>query len=312
MNLLEKLMRFVWRTARNAACVFPVGCRWLFPQSELAARFGRADAEYAWRVFKHHFDRLQDAGFSSVDRILEIGPGRNLGTALLWWAYCSSKRNKPCEVVCWDVFKNASPEGNGYWADLAGEIIDMKFAGEWRSEKAGLECLQDHLRAVSERRMQPQIDYRVEPLSKFEAYSRAKALQFDLIYSQASIEHIWHIEEFWDAMGRLTRFGDGGWHSHRIDLADHGRRETNYIEMLEWSSPAYWLTLRFVPGATNRWRAYHHLVKMQSLGMKILDAKREVRNELPIPLSKVTSAYRKLGEEELRTAALDVVAIMRG
>ena len=107
---------------------------------------------------------------------------------------------------------------------------------------------------------------------------------------------------------KLTR--KDGWHSHRIDLADHGRRETNYIEMLEWSRLGYWLTMRFIPGATNRWRAWHHLNKLESLGFKIVDVYREARDRLPISLSCVSAEFRQLDEEELRTTAVDVVAII--
>ena len=108
-------------------------------------------------------------------------------------------------------------------------------------------------------------------------------------------------------MVRLT--DESGWHSHRIDLADHGGRESNYIEMLEWSRCGYWLTMRFIPGAINRWRAGHHLSKLESLGMKIIDVRREMREHLPIPLSKVASEFRNLSEDELRTTAVDLVGV---
>ncbi|MEN8131638.1 MAG: hypothetical protein ABFS45_15885 [Pseudomonadota bacterium] len=106
-------------------------------------------------------------------------------------------------------------------------------------------------------------------------------------------------------MASLTK--PGGWHRHRIDLAEPGRRETNYIEILEWSRLGYWLTMRFIPGATNRWRASHHLNKLKSLGLEIVQARREMRDRLPIPLSWVSDEFSKLGEKELRTTALDAM-----
>jgi hypothetical protein len=33
--------------------------------------------------FHRHFNMLRDVGFSSVERMLEVGSGRNLGTPLL-------------------------------------------------------------------------------------------------------------------------------------------------------------------------------------------------------------------------------------
>lgn len=100
----------------------------------------------------------------------------------------------------------------------------------------------------------------------------------------------------------------GGWHSHRIDLADHGRRESNYIEMLQWSRLGYWLTMRFVPGAINRWRACHHLEKLVHEGFAIVSAERTAREALPVPLRSISMEFRNLEEIELRTTALDVVA----
>ena len=81
-----------------------------------------------------------------------------------------------------------------------------------------------------------------------------------------------HLEraDFWRAIIGLTKAG--GWHSHRIDLSDHGRRETNYIEMLEWSPISYYLTMRFIPGAINRWRASTHMTFLAEAGLKILSA----------------------------------------
>lgn len=277
----------------------------LFPTDALAARFGRGDADYAWSVFSHHRAELDAAGFKAADRILEIGPGRNLGTALLWWALLSSgNENNLIEIVCWDVFKNVKPETDGFWVELAQALLAKPietFTG------ADMSRIQQRLRDVAEGRAFPNISYRVEPLVELEASMAPAGHAFDLIYSQAAIEHIWHIDAFWNAMGRLTT--SNGWHSHRIDLADHGRRESNYIEMLEWSHLGYWLTMRFIPGAINRWRACHHLEKMAALGMRIRAQKRSLRDQLPIQLSQLTAGFRELGEAELRTTALDVVAI---
>ena len=105
----------------------------------------------------------------------------------------------------------------------------------------------------------------------------------------------------------LTRAG--GWHSHRIDLADHGRRETNYIEMLEWSPIGYYLTMRFIPGAINRWRASTHMTFLAEAELKILSASRETREVLPITRWRINRAFRTLDELDLRTTALDVVGV---
>ncbi|MCB2263623.1 MAG: class I SAM-dependent methyltransferase [Candidatus Thiosymbion ectosymbiont of Robbea hypermnestra] len=207
----------------NLLCIVPITRRLLFPQERLAVHFGRGDAEYAWGVFQPHFNRLQNAGFISAERILEIGPGRNLGTALLWWAYCETRRGAPAEVICWDVFKNAAPEISGFWSKLAWELLDT--LSGWFQETES-DRLQARPHEVAEG-LRPRITYCVKPLKELEDAMNAEHMQFDLVYSRAAIEHIWDIEAFWETMARLTR--SGGWHSHYIDLADHGQRDTNYI-----------------------------------------------------------------------------------
>ncbi len=114
MRLKNKSLRFLWRVSRNFLCCVPVGRRLMFPQNRLSHDFGSGEAEYAWRVFYHHFTQLVDAGFNTAQRILEVGPGQNLGAALLWWAYCEISGKKPAEVVYWDVFENANPDSGSY------------------------------------------------------------------------------------------------------------------------------------------------------------------------------------------------------
>ena len=103
MEGLKKMARFGWRTSRNLLCVIPVGRRWLFPPQALSERFGRGDADYSIQVFLHHFQQLSGAGFQSAQRILEVGPGRNLGTGLLMWALNRARLGEGVAVVLWDV-----------------------------------------------------------------------------------------------------------------------------------------------------------------------------------------------------------------
>ena len=153
--------------------------------------------------------------------------------------------------------------------------------------------------------MLPDIRYRVKLLSELIAAGEANDVA--LAYSQAAIECIWHVADFWRAI--IGRTKAGGWHSHRIDLSDHGRRETNYIEMLEWSPLGYWLTMRFIPGAINRWRASVHLDFLVESGLNILSTNRETRDALPIPRTRIDRRFRSLDELDLRTTAVDVVAV---
>lgn len=300
--LMMKPLRFLWRASRNAVCAVPGGAGLLFPASSLSARFGPGDAPYAWSVFSHHYLQLEEAGFKHARRMLEVGPGRNIGTALLWWAQLSPECPE-LEIICWDVFPNAEIDVEGYWSSLAGSLIEAAPAS---LASRGFGGILSVLGEVASGRLTPSITYRVEPIESLEAaYAQPKGC-FDLIYSHAALEHVWLIDSCWHALARLS--APGGWHSHRIDMADHGKRHSNYIEFLEWSPTAYWLMLRFVPGATNRWRASHYLGKLDALGFSIMIQQRALEPCLPIPRERISPEFRSLADEDLRAVALDLVA----
>jgi hypothetical protein len=301
-HTMTKAARFAWRAARNLLCVTPWGKRRLFPAQALANRFGRGDAEYALNVFLHHYRQLSAAGFHAVDKILEVGPGRNAGTALMMWALNRS-RGMDVTVILWDVFPNMAVSAETL-REAARALLDSP---RFRQvlETFPDDRLEQTLGAVTRGELSPDIRYRVQPLP--ELLTSGEVNGTTLVYSQAAIEHIWDIADFWRTIIGLT--GPDGWHSHRIDLADHGRRETNYIEMLEWSPLAYWLTMRFIPGAINRWRASMHLGFVAQQGLKILNAHQETREALPIPRSRIHRAFRSLGDQDLTTIALDLVGV---
>lgn len=300
---MQKATRFAWRVGRNLLCVTPWGRNMLFPAQSLANRFGRGDADYALGVFMHHHRQLAAAGFPGATRILEVGPGRNLGTSLLMWALNFSRTGQPVTVFLWDVFPNMVVNADTL-TEAAHTLLDSPALKDVTKALPD-DRIDQTLGMIARGEIKPDIRYCVQPLPVLIASGEAR--DFALVYSQAAIEHIWHIDEFWRAIISLTK--PGGWHSHRIDLADHGRRKTNYIEMLEWSPLGYWLTMRFIPGAINRWRASVHLDFLAQSGLNILSAKRETRDTLPIPRSRIDRGFRSLDDEDLRTTAVDLVAV---
>jgi hypothetical protein len=305
MNKVQKAYRFLWRASINIVCISPVSRAMLFPSEKLRQAFGAEDSCYAWRVFEKHCTRLRESGFERATSILEIGPGRNLGTALLFFCLNSSQSRESVNVVCWDVYKNAAPEAPDFWPRLAKQLLNAKPSSLDCLSAAEFEALAGVLGSVAAGRP-PEIDYRVTSLQNL----AAQRGRFDLVYSHAAIEHVWFIDEFWCKISALT--STLGWHSHRIDLADHGRRDSNYIEMLEWSGWAYWATQRFVPGATNRWRGSDHRRKLVDLGLTVMTFSTELRESLPISKSKLSNPYRTMDDTELRCTAVDVVARRAG
>ena len=302
-HLFGKAGRFAWRTARNLICIIPWGRKILFPPETLARRFGRDDPAYAISVFLHHHQQLSAAGYSGADKILEVGPGRNIGTSLLMWALNHARSGKAVTVILWDVFRNADVDRESL-RKIARALLESAAFGNLIHALPD-ERMDQILGMVARGDLWPDIRYRIQPMPELLAAGEANDLT--LVYSQVAIEHIWQIAYFWRAIIELTR--QGGWHSHHIDLADHGRRSSNYIEMLEWSWPVYWLTMRFVPGGINRWRASMHIDFLVQNGMHILSANRETRDTLPIPYTRIDRSFRSLDEFELRTTAVDLVAV---
>lgn len=302
-RVLTKYARFGWRASRNLVCALPGGLGLLFPREKLANRFGRGDAEYALQVFRHHVGQLRQAGFENASNILEVGPGRNLGTALLWWSSAVAGGSPDAGITLWDVHANATPTVDGFWRTWAQNLLlalDAKADGV--ATLAPLE--RDVLNEVATGRLTPRIDYRVCSIKRLSEILAERS--YDLIYSHAALEHVWDIAAFWTLAGRLTALG--GWHSHRIDLADHGRRDGNYIEMLEWSPFAWWLTMRFAPGAINRWRTSDHENAIAAQGIRVLAERREMRAVLPVPRRDLARPFAQLGQAELRATAVDIVA----
>lgn len=302
-----RTQRIVWRTARNVVSIAPFGRRYLFPAGKLAARFGPAEVAYGIRVFQAHLSRLKAQGFVSAEQILEVGPGRNLTTAILMWsASATASGSSTGRITLWDVFQNmvVTPEAI---KETARDIIESE--NSWSAEGLSRSIDLGVLRGLSSGKIEPDIRYCVAPMDSFwrsREHDQGAPPPYDLIYSQASIEHIWRIHDFWAHACAATR--EGGWHSHRIDLADHGRRETNYIEMLEYSSAVYWLSQRFVPGAINRLRASQHVERMVKGGLEILSDERQRQERLPVPRSSLSHPFRQMDEAELRCTAIDVIA----
>jgi hypothetical protein len=67
--------------------------------------------------------------------------------------------------------------------------------------------------------------------------------------------------------------------------------------------------MRFIPGAVNRWRACQHLEFIAAHGLRVVYASRQIQKELPIPRQRIAQIFRTLPETELRTTALNVVAL---
>lgn len=260
----------------------------------LALSFGPGDASYAWRLFERHSSRLIELGFDfRVSRILEVGPGRNLGSALLWWAACGGR---DVAVTLWDTFPNMK-----FGPDLV-RTCARSLLENAPPDDADAKRRSAPLEDLATGGIQPAIDYVVCDQPSFGARQQAP---YDLVLSHSCLEHVW------DPTATLAMLADltaaDGWQSNQIDLMDHGSRETNFLEMLEWSDLAYWLTMRFVPGAVNRWRAQQFIDCQAALGVEIVATDRRIQERLPADRRHLARRYRRLDDRELLTTELFLV-----
>ncbi len=290
----RKIIRALWRTGRNLSSCTPIGRRLFFPRQALAEAFSSDTASYSWRLFERHSSRLQQLGFDwRVSRILEVGPGRSVGNGLLWWAACGGEG---VSVTLWDAHPNMTPDAT-WLQNAAGELLeeaDRRGEPESRTTRT--------LQKVAAAAVAPPIDYVVCDQRSFAARAEAP---YDLILSHSCFEHIWEPEPTLSMLADHT--AALGWQSNQIDLMDHGSRETNYLEMLEYSDFAYWMTARFIPGGLNRWRAQQFIDCYEGMDMVIVAADRRIQDELPTDRSRLAKRFQQLDERELRTTELHLI-----
>ena len=161
------------------------------------------------------------------------------------------------------------------------------------------------LHAVRQGSVLPQTEYRLGRMQ----LAQIESSSFDLVYSHAALEHVWEMDDVYRELHRLTALD--GFHCHRVDLADHGRRHDDYLEMCRYSDAVWWITQRFLPGALNRWRASDHVAALERLGMTTIRLERDVRGELPAERRPLAARFRHKPEEDLRTTGLWIVAAKR-
>ncbi|MCH2186064.1 methyltransferase domain-containing protein [Myxococcota bacterium] len=286
-----KTARGVKRLGMNLACMTPIGRRLILPPAQRAKDFGPADAGYSWRLFGRQFDRLREVGYEpTARRILDVGPGRNIGSSLLWWA---ASGGGSVSVVLWDTYANMIVDAEALRVS-AQALMDS----DERREDESMHAL---LKGVAEGQTCPDVKYRV---SRPEELGSQNSELFDLVLSHSCFEHIWDPVPTLAMLAHQT--APEGWHFVQIDLMDHGSRQTNYLEMLEWSDSVYWWTTRFI-GGVNRWRAQQYVDLYQLLRLKIIAEDRRSADQLPIPRERLAKRFQDLPDRELLTTELVLI-----
>lgn len=241
--------------------------------------------EYAYRVFRTHFDRTRVAARDGGCTILELGPGDSLFTALLGYAFGAGR------VYLVDVARYARVDLAPYHAmaryleEKGHRVPDLTGVAslEQLLERCGARYLTDGLRSLRE----------------------IPSAAVDLVWSQAVLEHV-RRAEFLDIQRELRRMlHPGGGASHRVDLKDHLGERLNHLRFSTgvWESDFMYRSGFY----TNRIRYRQMLALFEQAGFRVEWVAPNRWERPPVKRSELAPEFRELPEEELTVSGFDVV-----
>jgi SAM-dependent methyltransferase len=188
--------QIAYELARNSAYRIPA-FRANRERRALAAGYDdeKDRASYVQEVFAIHASVIRQC--SSINgTVLEIGPGGNLGVALMFLNAGAER------AVCLDVVPWAATDHTELYDHIVGDSTPFYERLDYRSSEA------------------------------IEA-TRLPDDSFDIIYSHACLEHVLDPARAVASISRLLK--PGGVTSHQIDLRDH-RDFSRPLEFLRWSA----------------------------------------------------------------------------
>lgn len=253
-------------------------------------RHGNMDKpEYAFKVFKEHYDRVDFARKGKGFVTLELGPGDSLFSAILTKAFGGSAT----------YLIDSGPFAQCDFKYYKGMINYLICRGYSVPKIGDANCLNDLL-------------------TSYNAYYGSNGLEslktitdesIDFVWSHAVLEHI-KLTDFMETMKQLRRvLRPDGVCSHRIDLKDHLGGSLNNLLFSEniWES-------NFMSRSgfyTNRIRFTEMMDLFLQTGFDIHSVNKVMWLELPVSQHKLAKQFKSLDDEELRISAFDVVLTPR-
>jgi len=205
-----------------------------------------ADVTYAVELARYYPPRLRELGLNLEGaRILELGPGKNLGLALIFTGYGASVTVADRFLCPWD--ETYHPQ---FYASLRER---------WKGPKSGIEAALAN-GSYSNLTM---ID------TDNGGLARLAGASFDAVMSHAVLEHIVDVEGTCRELARVTR--PGGVHIHQIDYRDHRdqARPLDHLLIPEEEFTAKLASLYWNTG--NRYRHSEFCALFDALGFDLLD-----------------------------------------
>lgn len=229
--------------------VTPVNYRKQDASPEAIAR----DVDYALQIADFYLEKLPGGAPALVGRrVLELGPGYSLGTAVILACHGAT-------VTVADRY--LSPYDADYHGPFLRALLE-RLAGERRqlSPEPILALLE------AEDFVQPGLSclhLGIEDLHEVADDA------FDLVVSNAVFEHVERVPEAWDVLARITRPGGHG--IHQVDFRDH-RDFSRPLEYMTLSPEAFSQLFADVHGECgNRWRPCAMQVEIERAGFTALE-----------------------------------------
>lgn len=247
--------------------------------------------DYAYGVFRRHFDRVDFARKAGGFVALEFGPGDSLFSAMIASRFGAA--------ATWLVSQgdHAARDPALYrrmddWLEAAGP---PGRAGRPSLDWSAIGSLEDLLAACNAR-------YETDGLRSLRVIPDESV---DFIWSQAVLEHI-RKDEFPDTIRELRRvLRPDGACSHKVDLRDHLGGALNNLRFPEslWGSNL-WANSGFY---TNRLRCSEIIQSFQSAGFHVEEVETSRWETLPTPRRKLAPEFRRHPDRELCISGLSMV-----
>lgn len=250
-------------------------------------RLGRMDRpEYAQKIFRMHVQRAFPVGRLDGMRVIEIGPGDSIASAILARAHGAE------QAFLIDAGMFASRQVSIY-RTLADELKSSGLEAPCLSGAKTLEQILNGCRA----------HYLTEGVRSFASIADGS---IDFIWSHSVLEHI-PANELRLLMQEMRRvLKPGGYMSHNIDFQDHLAHGLNHLRFSSkcWEGPLF----RNAGFYTNRVRATRMHALMSDEGFELVEQGFGRWPSVPIRRSALDMQFRDLDEAELLIRTSHVLA----
>ncbi|HLW01565.1 MAG TPA: class I SAM-dependent methyltransferase [Ktedonobacterales bacterium] len=259
----------------------------------------KAEASYPLTVFHRHVTALEPlrGNLAGAD-VLEIGPGGNVGFALL--ALLAGAHS----AACLDVAPLQQRETPELYATLVKTAAT--FPDTYLVDPALLERARQDPDALA-RELLARVTYHA-PMDL--ARNSLPDASLDVICSHTCFEHFADPTGAAIQIARLLR--PGGVTSHQIDLRDH-RDFDHPLEFLAYSETLWRLSTSHMPNAVRtRWRASQYRAAFEKQGLEVVY--QEVVHQITVTEQmrrRFARRFRKLSLEDLGILSLLLVARKR-